>query len=314
METIGIIGSGMIGISLAALFTGNGYSTLLFVRNAAKIELCQVRYDAIFGQLEAHGRLTRTEATVCSSYLKIVNDYRDLSEAAYVFECIAEDLAAKHDVLVSLERHCPDVRVIASTTSALSADDVVTGLTELRGRFIVAHPFNPPHLVPCVEVVRGTQTTDETVKAVVSLLQSVGRVVTILNRNVPGFIGNRLQYALLREAMYLIDTGVATAADIDTILQNSLMPRYTAIGLFEHQDNAGLDLIKKVGEYLLPALNNDTRFPIWLLDKVEAGDLGVKTGRGVYEWDAERVFDLNERILEPFEVHWQIPKSSFNDL
>ena len=143
----------------------------------------------------------------------------------------------------------------------------------------MAHPWNPPHLVPFVEVLRSQCTADDALDALVAVLESVGRKPAVMKKNAPGFIANRLQHALYREAVYMVEQGISTPRDIDMALKYSFMPRYTSIGLFEHFDYAGLDMIVSIEDYLFPTLCNDRKTQDLVRSKYDAGKLGYKTGR-----------------------------------
>ena len=173
----------------------------------------------------------------------------------------------------------------------------------------VAHPYNPPHLVPCVEVVKSSYTSEEALLFITKLLESVGREVVVLNKGAAGFIVNRIQFAMYREALYMVEKGCATPDEIDRALMFSIAPRYTSIGLFEHFDNAGLDTDKSVADYLMGELCSDPHTPKALAKCVEEGNLGVKTGKGMIDWSKRDLNDLRRRASAPFLkfFHWKLP-------
>lgn len=310
IKKIGIIGTGMIGASLAVLFTGNGYHTTMYAINDEEAASGKQRYDTYFADLKENGLVTEGQAKACAKLLHITQRYEDLSDADFIFECVVERLEIKHAVYAQLEKHCRQVRVIASSTSAISSDDLADGLDTLKDRLLVAHPWNPPHLVPFVEVLRSRYTADDAEKVLIAVLESVGRKTAVMKKSAPGFIANRLQHALYREAVYMVEQGITTPQDIDTALKYSFIPRYTSIGIFEHFDYAGLDMIVSIEDYLFPTLCNATKTQSLVRDKYEAGKLGFKTGEGVLDWSDVDIDAFRKRASAPYLqfFNWSLPE------
>jgi 3-hydroxyacyl-CoA dehydrogenase len=307
---VAIIGTGMIGASMAALFTGNGYSTTMLAVNEQEKERGKCLYDTCFDDLIEKNLVTREQANRCEKLLKFTFDYSDIADADFIFECVVERIDIKFCVYELIEEHCKQFKVLASSTSALSADDLAEGLKFNKDKLVVAHPYNPPHLVPFVEIVKSKYTAEEAAQEAYDVLESTGRKVIIMQRCAPGFVANRLQHALLREAVHIVEEGLATPRDIDKALMYSFMPRYTSVGLFEHQDAAGLDLVKNIEDYLLPTLSNACATPDYINKLVEENNLGMKTGKGVYEWPKEAQDDFRCRAAAPYLCYfnWDIPK------
>jgi len=160
----------------------------------------------------------------------------------------------------------------------------------------VAHYFNPPYLLPLVELVRGDGTSDETVATLRALYEGIGKSPAVVQREAPGFVGNRLQMALLREALAIVEAGIATPADMDRIIKTSFGRRLAAAGVFEVFEAAGWDLTLAVAEQLFPVIDRATAPPASLREKVARGELGLKTGKGFYEWTPEEAAALRRRI------------------
>ena len=304
---IAIIGTGMIGAALAVLFTGNGYKTTMYANT--ETSRGRIRYETYYKDLIEKKLVTPTQARKCAELLHITQDYEDFADADVIFECVVERLDVKHAVYQEIEKHCKQCKAIASTTSAISAEELAAGLVQ-KDKLSVAHPWNPPHLVPCVEVVKSQYTSDASVNFLVEILESVGREVVVMKKSVPGFIGNRLQHALVREAVYLVEQGIATPEDIDKTLKYSFAPRYTSIGLFDHQDYAGLDLVLSVEDYLFPTLCNAEKTQDYIRSRCDAGDLGFKTGKGVYDWRNRDIDDFRQRAGAPYLrfFNWSLPE------
>jgi 3-hydroxybutyryl-CoA dehydrogenase len=233
-----------------------------------------------------------------------------MADVDVVFECVAEVAETKYSVYQEIEKHCPDVKVICSVSSAIVVDDLVIGAGKYKDRIIVTHPFNPPHLVPFFELAKGGDTADGVIEFAAELLAAMDRRPVILKKSAPGFIGNRLQFALWREALYIVESGIADPKDIDTCLMYSFCPRYTSIGIFEHFDSGGMSLNYNVCKALFPVLCDEKKVMKSIADKIEAGDLGQKTGKGFYDWRNVDMAAYKERVSAPYWgfFKWDYPK------
>jgi 3-hydroxybutyryl-CoA dehydrogenase len=172
---------------------------------------------------------------------------------------------------------------------------------------LIAHYFNPPYLLPLVELVRHPATSDATVATMHDLLTKVGKKPAIVQKEVVGFIGNRLQAALFREAISLVERGIASAQDVDTVVKNGFGRRYAAAGPFEVWELAGWDFILAASRYLTPTLESSSEISALLQEKVARGELGTKTGQGFYEWTPESVEALKKRIGQALATIAQLP-------
>lgn len=309
-KKIAIIGTGMIGSSLAVLFTGHGVHTTLYARSEKSAERCRGQYEKFFGAMIDKGLITEEQFDICRKYLHFTGEYKDLADSYMVFECAAEILETKYKIYNELEAVITDPEAIVSTTSALSPDDLAVGMDRFKDRIVVAHPFFPPHLVPFVEILKSAETSQERAVAVYDFLETMDRKCVILKKNAPGFIANRLQHALFREAINIVERGIADPRDVDKAAMYSFMPRYTSIGLFEHLDNSGVDLNYNIENYLFKDLSAADSAPKMICDLVEKNELGVKSGKGVYDWSEVDMDDFQRRIGEPYwaYVNWDLPE------
>jgi 3-hydroxybutyryl-CoA dehydrogenase len=165
---------------------------------------------------------------------------------------------------------------------------------------VATHFWNPPHLVPLVEVGRGEETSQETVERACHLMERMNKKAVVVQKDILGFIGNRLQHALFREAISLVAQGVATPEDIDQVVLNSFGPRYAMIGIMEYMDMCGLDLIQAVHSYLLQDLDVSAGPSPLVQQKVKDGELGIKSGKGFYDWtvrDPQKVYGRRNQIF-----------------
>ncbi|HIY02772.1 MAG TPA: hypothetical protein IAA26_13165 [Candidatus Blautia faecipullorum] len=306
-----VIGAGMIGLSMCALLTGNGIKTKLYVRRDPLKR--KEQYKGVMDDLAEQKLLPSDAGSKCSSYLKVVTSYEELQNVEVVFECASEELGIKQKIYSDLLEHCPFLKVIASTTSAIPSEELAKGTCSPE-KIVVAHPFYPPHLIPCVEVIPNRYTSDGTLNSLMELLRYLGRKPVLLKRDARGFVANRLQYAMLREAVHIVEEGIARPEDVDEILMYSFAPRYTSIGIFEHFDNCGLDLTGKICKDLYPDLSRETEVQELVQKHCRSGEYGVKTEKGIYDWKEKNISEFRFRIREPYLKYfsWRLPEKECN--
>jgi 3-hydroxybutyryl-CoA dehydrogenase len=207
---------------------------------------------------------------------------------------VPERLALKQSVFAELERLARPDAPLASNSSSFPISEISRGLATGR-RMLGLHFFMPAHLVPCVEVVRGEATDPRICDAVGATMRDLGKVPVQVRKDVPGFLANRLQHALMREAYALIEQGLASPEDVDNAVRFGFGFRYLAAGPILQKDLAGLDVHAAAATTLYPTLANHPAPPACLRDRVAAGKLGVKTGEGFYQWDAARAAAVQAR-------------------
>ncbi|WP_413729621.1 3-hydroxyacyl-CoA dehydrogenase family protein [Sodalis sp. RH22] len=271
---IAVIGAGTMGTRIAAVFAARGFAVSLYSRTAASLEKAEPVIRTLAG-----GDAPVTFTTVLADCL---------SGAGFVSENIAENLALKQEVFRQIEQHVGDDCLLTTNTSSVPIGAIATVLRRPQ-RFIGLHWFNPADVMPMLEIVRGPLTGEPAFQQTTALCRALGKTTIAVDKDVPGFIVNRLQYALLREALHLVSAGIGTVEDVDFAVQSTLAPRWSAMGPMKLMDFAGLDTVRNVAAILLPELANDTHLPAWVLDRVEQGHLGVKSGRGFYVWSEEEI-------------------------
>jgi 3-hydroxybutyryl-CoA dehydrogenase len=224
----------------------------------------------------------------------------DLESAAdgvdWVFEAAPEDLALKQQLFERLDAVAPPRAILATNTSVLKVGDVAARAGR-GGRIVGTHWWNPPFLVPLVEVVQGPETEPATVARTMALLDALGKTPVHVRRDVAGFIGNRLQHALWREAFDLVDKGVCDPETVDTVIKAGFGLRLPVLGPVENADLVGLDLTLAIHEYVLPELDPPSQPSEGLRRRVENGELGMKTGSGFRTWSTEDADAVRARVL-----------------
>ena len=268
---LAVIGAGNMGNAIASLFDANGWQVLLIDPSR---DACRKSRERLLGT--APGGVQRR--------LAWSHDLHAAHDASLIIEAVPEDPVLKQSVFQKLEACCPPTTPIATNTSGISINQLAAGLSH-PVRFIGTHFFTPADVIPLVEVVGCDQTSPATTDRIIGILRSVGKLPIHVRKDVPGFIANRLQHALAREAMSLLEQGVASAQDIDTVAKWSLGIRLALTGPLEQRDINGLDVHHAIAGYLYPSLENRQSPCKLLSDKVEQGQLGIKSGHGFYPWD-----------------------------
>jgi 3-hydroxybutyryl-CoA dehydrogenase len=217
------------------------------------------------------------------------------ADAEIVIEAAPERLDVKRAIFAALEQAAPAGAILASNTSAIPITQIADGLRN-KDRVLGAHFWNPPHLVPLVEVVLMTPENRPAAERLAAVLRAAGRHPVLVHRDIPGFIGNRLQHALKREAIALVAAGVCDAETIDDVVKQGFGSRLGVLGPLEQSDLVGLDLTKNIHDTLIPDLDVTPTTHPYLLDLVEKGERGMKTGKGFRRWTPEQADAVRERL------------------
>ena len=283
IRNVTVVGAGTMGHSLAQVFAQGGCNVWL---NDVKEGILERGKKLIASNLDTLIELEVVEKGQKGPILDRIRTTVKLEEAGkkadFVIEAIIEDGPAKKEMFSRLDKICPPGTILASNTSYMDIFKFVE--TRRPDKVLIAHWFAPPHIVPLVEVVRGPQTSQETVDTVKALMLKMGKKPIVISKFLPGFIGNRLQSALGNEVLHLLDNGYATPEDIDTATKASFALRMPILGLVKRMDFTGLDLSQKIisnAIYKIPPQRTKSKS---VDNLVEKGKLGVKTGSGFYEY------------------------------
>ncbi|MFT4184389.1 MAG: 3-hydroxyacyl-CoA dehydrogenase family protein [Rhizobium sp.] len=271
---VAVLGAGTMGAGIAGVFAAQGYSVSVYSRSAQTLDKAKSRIVAIAGETAAVAYTTSIEDCVAN--------------AGIVSENLAEDVALKQRVFGEVEILAPADCLLTTNTSSVPITLIAAGLARPE-RVVGIHWFNPPAVMPLVEIVRGEKTSDEVVDHARVLCADIGKDVIEVKTDIAGFVVNRLQYAILREALHLVEAGVASIADVDRAVETTLAPRWSAAGPLRLMDLAGLDTVEKVSRILMPALDRGDGIPSLVSRLCEEGAFGTKSGRGFYDWTAEEV-------------------------
>ncbi len=287
VNKITVVGAGIMGHGIAQTFALGGYQVII---NDISDELLNKATRQIRSNLNTFVEFGITTTDAAKEALSRINVTRNLHESAVecdvVVEALPEMMSLKKQIVKELDETCPSHTVIASNTSGLSLTEMVSGIRR-RDQAVIAHWYNPPHIIPVVEIVKGQYTSDQTVDLIYRLLVSVRKTPVKILKEVPGFLGNRLQFALYREALYCLKEGIASAEDIDLAVKGSYGFRLPTLGPLETSDFGGLDTYLNIAEYLFKEIDRSTEPPEFLREKVRQGKLGVKTGEGFFRYTPE---------------------------
>ncbi len=293
---IAVIGAGLMGHGIALEFAAHGHDVTINDVSEDLLDAAMNRAEAGLKLLTETGKISEEQATAGVKRISATGDLKTaVKEADFVIEATTEDLALKRQLFQELDQYCePDCILLSNTSTFLPS---AIGLNARRkDRIAIAHYFNPPHLLPIVEVVRGPDTSDETIEVTVELMRSIGKRPAVVQKEVQGFIGNRLQAAMFREALNLVTREVVTAEQVDEVVRSSFGRRLSVAGTFELRELIGLDLALDISRQILPSLDNTRTVPAILAEKVRMGHLGTKSGKGFYDWTPESSEALRLRI------------------
>ncbi len=297
-EHIAVVGAGLMGHAIAQVFACKGHEVSLtdVDEGILKKALNSIRANLAFLADNGIGAMDEIE-----SVMKNIRATPHLREAAtgarFVIEAVPEQLDLKQKLFVELERLCPAHTVLATNTSALSITEIAAKVRK-KERVVGTHFWNPAFLIPLVEVTGGKHTSAEVVDYAFDLMKAAGKRPARVKKDVAGFVGNRLQHALWREAVSIVDRGIADAKTVDDVIKNGFGIRLPVLAPLETADMVGLDLTLQIHEYILKSLDRSSKPAPTLCQKVENGELGFKTGKGFYEWDREKTEQCNRRVLE----------------
>ena len=286
-----------MGHGIAIEFALAGYDVGLHSRSEESLERARGMIRDSLERLRDLGRVTEQLAESVPGLVRMSTDLGELvDDADLVIESIYEDIGAKIELFGRLDELCPDRTILASNTSSFLPSKLAAA-TARPDKVINAHFLNPPFFVPLVEVVPTEETSEETTSIVMELLATLGKQPILVEREAPGFVASRLQMALLREALWLVENEVASAEDVDKAISAGLGRRWASAGVLQVLEVAGWDLISRVAADVFPHLSNADD-PALLLEMVERGDIGVKAGKGFYEWTPEKGEELRRRIAQ----------------
>lgn len=288
IEKIAVIGAGRMGRSIASVFASRGYSLALYDMASDTLAMAEREIPKIFEllgvDLDGRGDV-RFSADLAET----------VARADLVIEAIPEKLEMKQELFKCLDAMCGPCTILASNTSVIPITSIGMHVRD-KGRVLGMHFWNPAHLVPLVEVVETKETRREVADLVMDLMTQVGHEPVRVRKDIPGFIGNRLQHALKREAIALVADGVCDAETVDRVIKLGFGARLAVLGTLEQSDLVGLNLTLDIHRHIMADLDTTPGPHPYLEQLVAGGHLGMKTGRGFYEWTEEKADAVKARL------------------
>jgi 3-hydroxybutyryl-CoA dehydrogenase len=290
-----VLGAGTIGLATGLLLAAHGVPVTMVTRRAESAARLPETVARRAARLEALGALTAAQAEAARAGIRARVGLPDGESFELIYEAVGEELGPKRSVLAAAERSLAPGGVLVTATSSLPVAELASALGAPE-RFAAWHWFNPADLIPLVEIVPGAGTADDVVETLRSWSAALGKQAIVLRVEAPGFVANRLQYALLREGYALAEAGVCSREEIDLAVTAGLGARWAAVGPFATMDLAGLDVHANVAAALFPELSNADGVPESLASLRAQGARGARDGNGLLgEYSAERLSELEDR-------------------
>ena len=283
-----VVGGGRMGLAIAQILSAAGIAVTVVEPHAGTRETARERLLQIFR--------VREQPVEGAELVRVVADLGEApADTAFVIEAAPENVELKQSIFRRLEQVCPADAIFATNTSVIPVNRIAAEVQN-KARVVGTHFWNPPYMVRLVEVVKAEGTSEETMDRTIAVLAAVGQQPVRVNKDIPGFIGNRLQHALKREAIALVQAGVCDAETVDTVVKASFGSRLGIMGPLEQSDLVGLNLTLAIHEVILPDLDNSAAPQKLLVDLVAAGHTGANVGQGFRNWTAEECTELQTRL------------------
>jgi 3-hydroxybutyryl-CoA dehydrogenase len=287
---IAVIGAGLMGHGIAQVFALVGHDVAIYDPVAASLDSAKAR---ILTNLKDLG----DDQSAVERVRPVADLAAAVRDADYVVEAVLEDLALKQKLFVEIEQHVRAQTILASNTSVIPITKIMEGLRG-RSRALGTHWWNPPYLVPLVEVIGTQWTSQQAIGWTIALHKAAGKMPVYVKKDVPGFVGNRLQHALWREAIALVEHGICDAETVDTVIKASFGRRLAVLGPLENADLVGTDLTLAIHQTVLPDIEYRRGPSPYLEALVAQKKLGFKSGEGFRKWSADEQAALRAKVLQ----------------
>lgn len=301
IKLVAISGAGTMGSGIAQIFANRGYKVILADIKDEFLDKSRKLIEVFNSSFVDEGMMTEEEADKVFENIEFTTDVKDFKDADIVIEAIVEKLNIKQNYWQEIETICRKDTIFATNTSGLSVNDISAKI-ERKDRFIGTHFWNPAHIIPLVELIRSDETSDSTVELLKAVMEDINKVSVVVLKDAYGFIGNRLQFAAFREAVNIVERGIASPEDVDKAMKYGPGFRYPLIGPLETADLGGLDTFYNISSYLFEDLA-DTKAPQETLKAlINNNELGVKSKKGFYDYsngkDEEKIKHRDKMLFE----------------
>jgi 3-hydroxybutyryl-CoA dehydrogenase len=289
-KPVAVLGGGLMGAGIAQVFAGAGYKVRVYE------PFDEVR-ATVTSRIADNLRMIGADDSVVAAVSVDSDLAAVVSAVGFVTEAVPEKLELKQSLFADLVRHAPRDAILASNSSVIPITKIAEGL-DTAERMVGTHWWNPPYLLPLVEVIKGAHTSAETMEASMALMRELGKEPAYIQKDVPGFVANRLQHALWREAIAMVADGICDARTVDTCIKNSFGLRLAVLAPLENADLVGLDLTLDIHKTIIPELDRSSGPNPYLEAQVEAGKLGFKSGEGFMTWTEDEMAELRKRLAD----------------
>jgi 3-hydroxybutyryl-CoA dehydrogenase len=297
-DHIAIIGAGLMGHGIAQIFASHGHQVSLLDVSDEVLAKAIENIRANLTLLAQSGISSTEDIEPAIERIRVTIDLEEAAwDAQFVIEAVPEKLDLKQALFQKLDTICSSDTILATNTSVISITEIAAKAAR-RDRIVGTHFWHPPYLIPLVEVIKGKETSPKVVNLTADLLRSVGKHPVKVKKDVPGFVGNRLQHALWREAISIVEQGIADPATVDEVVKKGFGIRLPVLGPLENADMVGLDLTLQIHDYILKHIESSTDPSPLLKQKVKKEELGFKTGRGLQEWTGDTMERCRRHLLE----------------
>jgi 3-hydroxybutyryl-CoA dehydrogenase len=307
MKSVAVIGTGIMGAGIAAGFIARDIPTVILGRSQEKAEACLDKAIVLAKKIG----ISKDSAAKDDSEIKkmqfvgILEDFQDWEQCSWVIETVAENLELKQKVFQYLDQVVPEDIPIGSNSSGFPISKIAEGL-KTANRMMGAHYFMPAEVVPLVEIVMGQKTELKYAQLACDLYRNIDKKPVLVKKDIPGFLANRIQHALMREALSLVQEGIATPADIDDAVRYSFGFRYAAVGPMTQKEISGWDGMANAAKEIYPSLSNITALPPKVIQLMAEGKTGMKAGEGFRKWTPEEIKTVSDsysrRLKAAFDV------------
>lgn len=301
-----MIGAGTMGAGFGATFSLAGYECWLYDIAQKQLDLGRDRIAKAMALFIEEELITPDQAETATKLIHYTTDLKEaLDGAQFLLEAVPEIMDLKKKLYPELEALIADDAIMATNTSGLSITEIASACSKPE-RVVGMHWFNPPEMVPLVEVTKGEKTDPAAAQLVYDMVEKVGHVPIMLKKEAPGFVANRMQMALFREALHIMSEGIADPEDIDRAVSAGIGIRWSWAGPMELADLGGLDTWGYVSGYMWKMISNASELPDFYKNLLDQGNLGLKTGQGFFEYDAAKAADAVKQRDQYMLRQWKL--------
>ena len=307
MKSVAVVGTGIMGAGIAAGFLAKSIPVIILGRSKEKADACLDKAISLAKKIGVDGDYaTKDQADIKKQQVVgVLEEYQEWNDCIWVIETIAENLALKQEIFKYLDRVVPANIPIGSNSSGFPISKIAEGLNTAN-RMMGAHYFMPAEVVPLVEIVMGQKTEIQFAEKACDLYRSIDKKPVLVKKDIPGFLANRIQHALMREALSLVQEGIATPEDIDDAVRYSFGFRYAAVGPMTQKEISGWDGMANAAKEIYPSLSNIATLPPKVVQMMAEGKTGMKAGEGFRKWSQEEISQVSDsysrRLKAAFDV------------